>query len=96
MSLKKGNEAAEIAEVAISYGNFINVIIQFLIIAFCIFLVIKGINSFKRAEEEEVVEEDPDPTKEETLLAEIRDLSKKIKKPIKGTENADYGRILLK
>ncbi|MGO1785699.1 MAG: large-conductance mechanosensitive channel protein MscL [Sphingobacterium sp.] len=75
--LEEGNEAAEIAEVAISYGNFINVIIQFLIIAFCIFLVIKGINSFKRAEEEEVVEEDPDPTKEETLLAEIRDLLKK-------------------
>ncbi|MGO1595481.1 MAG: large-conductance mechanosensitive channel protein MscL [Sphingobacterium sp.] len=75
--LEEGNEAAEIAEVAISYGNFINVIIQFLIIAFCIFLVIKGINSFKRAEEEEVVEEDPGPTKEETLLAEIRDLLKK-------------------
>ncbi|MGO1521348.1 MAG: large-conductance mechanosensitive channel protein MscL [Sphingobacterium sp.] len=75
--LEEGNEAAEIAEVAISYGNFINVIIQFLIIAFCIFLVIKGINSFKRTEEEEVVEEDPDPTKEETLLAEIRDLLKK-------------------
>ena len=39
--IKEGNEAAEIAEVAINYGNFINVMIQFIIIAFCIFLVIK-------------------------------------------------------
>ena len=72
--IEEGNEAAGIAEVAINYGNFINVLIQFLIIAFCIFLVIKGINSLKR--KEEVPEEAPAPSNEETLLTEIRDLLK--------------------
>lgn len=72
--LTEANEAAGVEEVAITYGNFINVIIQFLIISFCIFLVIKGINSLKR---EEVVEEAPAaPSKEESLLTEIRDILK--------------------
>lgn len=71
--LKPGDEANEIAEVAITYGNFINVIIQFIIIAFCIFLVIKGINSLKR-KEEAAPAAPPAPSKEEVLLTEIRDL----------------------
>ncbi|MCT1523238.1 MULTISPECIES: large-conductance mechanosensitive channel protein MscL [Sphingobacterium] len=71
--LKEGNEAAGVAEVAIGYGEFINVLIQFFIIAFCIFLVIKGINSLKR-EEPAAPEEAPAPTKEEVLLTEIRDI----------------------
>lgn len=71
--ITEANEAAEVAEVAINYGNFINVMIQFLIIAFCIFLVIKGINSLKR-KEEVAPETPPAPSKEETLLAEIRDI----------------------
>lgn len=69
----EANEATEVAEVAINYGNFINVIIQFLIIAFCIFLVIKGINSLKR-DEEAATAAPPAPSKEEVLLAEIRDI----------------------
>ncbi len=73
--ITEANEAEGIAEVAIKYGNFINVIIQFLIIAFCIFLVIKGINSLKR-KEEPAPEEAPAPTKEEVLLTEIRDILK--------------------
>jgi len=73
--IKEGNEAAGVAEVAVTYGNFINVLIQFLIIAFCIFLVIKGINSLKREEPKEP-EAAPAPTKEEALLAEIRDILK--------------------
>lgn len=73
--LKEGDIAAEIPEVAISYGNFINVIIQFLIVAFCIFLVIKGINSLKR-KEEAAPEAPAAPSKEEVLLAEIRDILK--------------------
>lgn len=74
--ITEANEAAGVAEVSITYGNFVNVIIQFLIIAFCIFLVIKGLNSLKR--KEEVVEEvaEAQPTKEEMLLAEIRDILK--------------------
>lgn len=73
--IQPGDEANEIAETAIAYGNFINVVIEFLIIAFCIFLVIKGINSLKR-KEEEVPAAPPEPTKEEVLLTEIRDLLK--------------------
>lgn len=61
--------------VTLNYGNFINVIIQFLIIAFCIFLVIKGINSLKK-KEEAPAEEAPAPSKEEVLLTEIRDILK--------------------
>ncbi|MCA5005587.1 large-conductance mechanosensitive channel protein MscL [Sphingobacterium bovistauri] len=61
--------------VTLNYGNFINVIIQFLIIAFCIFLAIKALNSLKK--KEEAVEEAPaGPSNEEVLLAEIRDLLK--------------------
>lgn len=70
-----GDPAAEIPETAIMYGNFVNVIIQFLIVAFVIFLVIKGINSMKR--KEEVVEEAPAGPTQEELLADIRDLLKK-------------------
>lgn len=73
--MSEADPATETAEVAIMYGNFINVTIQFLIIAFCIFLVIKGINSLKRKEEAEPAAA-PEPTKEEVLLAEIRDILK--------------------
>lgn len=71
--IEPGNEAAGVAEVAINYGNFINVVIQFLIVAFCIFMVVKGINSLKR-KEEEAPAAPPAPSNEEVLLAEIRDL----------------------
>lgn len=66
-----GTELA--SAVTLNYGNFINVIIQFLIIAFCIFVVIKGINSLKK-KEEEAPAAPPAPSNEEVLLAEIRDL----------------------
>ncbi len=71
--IQPGDEANGIAEVAITYGNFINVVIQFIIVAFCIFLVIKGINSLKR-KEEEAPAAPPAPSNEEVLLTEIRDL----------------------
>ncbi len=71
--IQSGDEANGIAETAIAYGNFINVVIEFLIIAFCIFLVIKGLNSLKRKEEEPPAAA-PEPSKEEVLLTEIRDL----------------------
>jgi len=64
--------STKVTEVAIRYGNFINVLIQFLIIAFCIFLVVKAINALKR--KEEVAAPAVVTTKEETLLAEIRDI----------------------
>jgi len=73
--IKPADPAAEIAEVAINYGNFINVVIQFLIVAFCIFMVVKAINSLQK-KKEEAPAAPPAPTKEETLLTEIRDLLK--------------------
>ena len=63
-------------EVAINYGTFIQVVFDFCIIAFCIFLVIKGINSFKKKETEQPA--DPaTPSDDIVLLTEIRDLLKK-------------------
>jgi large conductance mechanosensitive channel len=59
-------------EVAIQYGAFINVLIQFTIVAFVIFLVVKGINSLRRQEAEAPVTPAA-PTTSEALLAEIRD-----------------------
>ena len=73
--IKPGDPAKKIADVAINYGNFINTLIEFLIVAFCIFMVVKAINSLRNPEP--VAAEpapEPAPTKEETLLTEIRDL----------------------
>ena len=65
------------AEVAISYGVFINAIITFIIVAFAVFMVIKGYNNMKRKEEEAPAPPPPGPSKEEELLMEIRDLLRK-------------------
>lgn len=73
--LKPADEVAGLEEVSITYGNFVNSVIEFTIIAFCIFMVIKGINSLKRKEEEVSTPAVPEPpTKEEVLLSEIRDI----------------------
>ena len=68
----------EIAEVAITYGVFIQTVIDFLIIAFSMFIVIKTFGMFTRKKKEEAKEEDP-PAKPDdvVLLEEIRDLLKK-------------------
>ena len=84
-----GVEIVEKAEVAITFGNTIAVIIDFIIIAFAVFCMVKAINGMhakaealkKKEEEEAVVEEpapaaEPEPSAEEKLLAEIRDLLK--------------------
>jgi large conductance mechanosensitive channel len=63
-------------EVAISYGLFINTVINFLIVAFVIFLVVKGVNSLKRKEAEKPAEPAA-PTTDQQLLMEIRDLLKR-------------------
>lgn len=60
--------------VSINYGLFINNCIDFVIVAFCIFMVVKGINSMKKPAEEPAPAPDPEPSKEEVLLTEIRDL----------------------
>jgi large conductance mechanosensitive channel len=61
--------------VVIAYGVFIQTVIDFTIIAFAIFMVIKGINSLKK-KEEAATKPPPAPTAEEILLTEIRDLLK--------------------
>jgi len=77
--IKPGDPTKKIADVSINYGNFINTMIEFLIIAFCIFMIVKAINSLKKPEEAAPVA-DPVPTVEETLLTEIRDLLAKQQK----------------
>src|ERR1700748_1477671 len=73
--IKEGDPTKKIADVAINYGNFINTLIEFLIIAFCIFMIVKAINSLKSPEPvADTPAAEPVPTKEEALLTEIRDL----------------------
>jgi len=66
---------AAVPEVAINYGAFIQVLFDFIIVAFCVFMLIKGLNSLKK-KKEETPAAPADPTKEEVLLTEIRDLLK--------------------
>jgi large conductance mechanosensitive channel len=72
-----GQQVASIKEAAdkgipvFAYGMFINTVIEFLIIAFCLFIVIKQVNRFKKP-----VTVIPGPSNEEKLLTEIRDLLK--------------------
>lgn len=63
---------AEIEKVAIQYGAFINTVIQFLIVAFVIFLMVKLVNKMRR-EQAAAPEAPAAPTPTEALLAEIRD-----------------------
>jgi large conductance mechanosensitive channel protein len=64
--------------VMLKYGMFIQVVIDFILVAFSIFLLIKGIMSLKRKEEEKPAPEEPaKPTVDQELLTEIRDLLKK-------------------
>lgn len=65
--------AVEAGAPIIKYGVFINTVLDFTIIAFAIFMVIKGLNSMKKKEAEKPAEP-PKPSAEETLLTEIRDL----------------------
>ncbi len=62
----------EAPAVTLNYGKFIQTIVDFIIIAFAIFILIKGMNTLKRKEEEAPAE----PPKQEVLLTEIRDLLK--------------------
>jgi len=71
----EGNEVISEA-VAINYGVFINSVIDFIIVAFAIFIVIKAMNSAKK-KKEEAPPAPPKPSNEELLLTEIRDLLKK-------------------
>ena len=71
-SLKAAKDAGA---AVIAYGSFLNTVIDFIIVAFCIFLVVKAMNSLKK-KPVPVVPVAPEPTSEERLLSEIRDLLK--------------------
>ena len=69
--------AKEAGAAVFAYGQFIQNIVDFLIVAFCIFLMLKGINKMNRKKEEPAPEpEAPKGPTQEELLAEIRDLLK--------------------
>jgi large conductance mechanosensitive channel len=81
--LKPALEAAKLSEIeqlvafgGVKYGMFLSSLINFVIIAFVLFLIIKGINTYKKKRETEEIPVPKGPTKEE-LLTEIRDLLKK-------------------
>lgn len=71
--------AGDAAAVTINYGNFIQNVVDFLIIAFAIFMIVKGMNRMQKKEEAPAPAPaaPPEPSNEEKLLAEIRDLLKK-------------------
>ena len=76
-SYKTLAEAKEAGAAVFAYGQFIQNIIDFIIIAFCVFLMIKGMNKMSRKKEEPAEPAAPAGPTQEELLAEIRDLLKK-------------------
>lgn len=69
--------SVKVGEATLKYGSFIQNIIDFLIIAFCIFMMIKGMNALSKKKKDEAAPEAPaEPSNEEKLLSEIRDLLK--------------------
>ena len=69
------DKVGDVPAVTLNYGNFIQTMVDFTIIAFAIFMVVKLINKLKK-QEEAAPAAPPEPTKEELLLTEIRDLLK--------------------
>lgn len=80
LSIKLGEKLSEdgktMEAVTLNYGNFIQQTVDFLIIAFCIFLLVKAVMKLTKKNEEEPAPAKPEPTTEEKLLTEIRDLLK--------------------
>ena len=76
LEIKLGEPVEGAEQAAIRYGAFIQEIVNFLIIALCIFMVIKAINKLQKKKEAPAPA--PEPTKEEVLLTEIRDALNKM------------------
>ncbi|MEL7296785.1 MAG: large-conductance mechanosensitive channel protein MscL [Pseudomonadota bacterium] len=72
----KIGETAEGEAINIAYGTFFNTVIDFLIVAFAIFMAVRVMNKLKK-QEEEAPAKPPEPSAEEKLLTEIRDLLQK-------------------
>ena len=75
--LKAADPAKKAAEVAIQYGLFFNTIIRFVIVAWVVFLLVKGVNAIRRKDAATPPPAPPAPTPQELLLTEIRDLLKR-------------------
>jgi large conductance mechanosensitive channel len=73
LSMVLQEASGEVAAVTMNYGSFIQTVVDFVIIAFAIFMVVKAMNSMKKKEEAKPAAP-PKPSAEETLLTEIRDL----------------------
>ncbi|MCA9874722.1 MAG: large-conductance mechanosensitive channel protein MscL [Ardenticatenaceae bacterium] len=71
----------QVGSATLAYGNFIQAVINFLVIAFAIFLIVRSYNNLQK-QEEETPPAPPEPSAEEKLLAEIRDLLK-VKKEVR-------------
>ena len=69
--------SVKVGDAELFYGKFIQNVVDFLIVAFCIFMVVKGINKLNRKKEEAPAPEAPKGPTQEELLTEIRDLLKK-------------------
>lgn len=80
LSIKLGEKLSEdgksMEAVTLNYGNFIQQTVNFLIIAFCVFLLVKAVMKIVKKKEAEPAPAKPEPTAEEKLLTEIRDLLK--------------------
>lgn len=80
LSIKLGEKLSEdgktMEAVTLNYGNFIQQTVDFLIIAFCVFLLVKAVMKIVKKKEAEPAPAKPEPTAEEKLLTEIRDLLK--------------------
>jgi large conductance mechanosensitive channel len=70
--IKSLAQAKEAGAAVIAYGSFINTVIDFTIVALCVFMIVKAMNTLKR----KPAPAPPEPTREEKLLVEIRDLLK--------------------
>ncbi len=68
--------SAKVGDAELFYGRFIQNVVDFLIVAFCIFMVLKGINKLNRKKQEAPAPEAPKGPTQEELLTEIRDLLK--------------------
>ena len=76
--IREANEELGVTELSMTWGNFLQVIFDFIIIAFCIFMVVKGMNKLKKKEEPAPEPAAPaEPSEDIKLLTEIRDLLKK-------------------
>ena len=74
--IKSLAQAKEAGAAVVAYGSFINTVIDFTIVAFCIFMIVKAMNSLKKKPAPTAPAAPPEPTREEKLLGEIRDILK--------------------